>query len=205
MSGINDPVSPSRGDWRPGLPRIDAMTWGLARNWWALELRGIIAILFGLAALFSTFATLRALEIVFAAYMLVDGVFAIVAAIRALAHHERWGLLVLEGVVGIFAGLVAFAIPGLAVLVFVVLVAVWAIVSGIFLTAAAFGLHPTHGRWWMLFSGILSIVWGVLLWLFPAAGAVVLTWWLGGYAIVFGVMMLVLGLRLRSRHVTRTP
>jgi uncharacterized membrane protein HdeD (DUF308 family) len=202
MSDITDPAG---GNWRPGLPRIDAMTSGLARNWWALEIRGLIAILFGLAALFSTFTTLRVLELVFAAYMLVDGIFAIVAAIRAVARHERWGLLVLEGVIGIFAGLLALVIPGLAVLVFITLVAVWAIVSGALLAASAFTLHAAHGRWWMLFSGVISIIWGVLLWLFPAAGAVVLTWWLGGYAIVFGVMMVVLGLRLRRRHVTPAP
>jgi uncharacterized membrane protein HdeD (DUF308 family) len=199
MSGVTDPL----GGVPDGFLRIDAMTGLLARNWWAIVVRGVIAILFGLAALFVTFATLRALELVFAAYLLVDGVFAIVAAVRAATHHARWGWLILEGIVGILAGLIAFAFPGMTILFLVILTAVWAVVSGVFMAASAFRLHATHGRWWLLFSGLVSIAWGVLLYLFPAAGAVVLTWWLGGYAIVFGVMLLVLGFRLRHRHVNR--
>lgn len=179
---------------------MDAMSARLARNWWALLVRGLLAIAFGLYCLVLPIAAIRTLELLFAAYMAVDGVFAIVAAARAAAHHERWGLLILEGIVNFIAAAIALFWPGITVFVFVVMLGVWAIVSGVLLAASAFRLHLAHGRWWMLVSGLISIAWGVLLWLAPLLGAVVLTWWLGIYALAFGVMLLVLAVRLRARH-----
>jgi uncharacterized membrane protein HdeD (DUF308 family) len=177
-----------------------AMNAQLARNWWAIALRGVFAILFGLIALFMPSVTLTALVLLFAAYMLVDGIFAIVAAVRAAAHHERWGWLIFEGIVDLIAGVIAVIWPLITILAFVLLMAAWAIVSGGLLTAAAFRLHATHGRWVMALSGIVSLVWGILLVIWPIVGAVVLTWWVGAYAIVFGVLLLVLAFRLRARH-----
>lgn len=171
----------------------------LARNWWAIALRGVFAILFGLIAFFQPFAAIFSLTLLFAAYMLADGVFAIVAGVRAAAHHERWGLLIVEGVLDLLAGAFALLLPFVAALTFVTVLGIWAVVSGIALTAAAFRLHGSHGRWLMALSGLVSIVWGVLLFLSPFFGALVLTWWLGGYAIAFGVLMLVLAFRLRSQ------
>jgi len=173
---------------------------GLARNWWALVLRGVIAVAFGLVALLAPGLTLETLVLLFGAYALADGVFAIIAAARALAAQERWGLLLLEGFTGIAAGTGAWAVPGLAVVVFVTLVSVWAVISGVLLLAAAFRLDRGHGNWMMGLGGLVSVVWGVLLWLWPVAGAVVLTIWLGAYALMFGLTMVALGLRLRARH-----
>ncbi|MBV9785248.1 MAG: HdeD family acid-resistance protein [Acidisphaera sp.] len=173
----------------------------LAYNWWAVALRGVFAILFGLVALFLPGVTIASLVLLFAVYMLVDGLFAIVSAARAAAHHQRWGLLILEGVVDIIAGAVAFVLPAVTVFVFVTLLGAWAVVSGIAMTIAAFRLHLTHGRWLLLLCGLISVVWGLLLFMFPVAGAVVLTWWLGGYAFAFGIVLLVLSFRLRSRHI----
>jgi uncharacterized membrane protein HdeD (DUF308 family) len=176
------------------------MSEALARNWWAIGLRGLLAIVFGLIALVLPGVTMLSLVIVFAAYALVDGVLAIVAAVRSARRHERWGLLVLEGVVDIAAGVLAFLWPGLTILIFVLLVAAWAIVTGGLMTAAAFRLQLDHGRWWLALGGLASFVYGVLLIIAPLIGALVLTWWLGAYALVFGVFMLVLGFRLRARH-----
>ncbi|HTR17129.1 MAG TPA: HdeD family acid-resistance protein [Acetobacteraceae bacterium] len=187
----------------PGEPpdsRIVAMSALLARNWWAVLLRGIAGILFGLVALALPGITLYTLLLLFAAYMLADGLFAIISGIRAAAHHERWSLLLLEGVLDLAIGLVAAAVPGLTLLVFVSLLAAWALISGIALVIAAFRLHATHGRFLLALSGFASIVWGALLFAFPAVGAVVLTWWLGIYALVFGVLLTVLGFRLRQQH-----
>jgi uncharacterized membrane protein HdeD (DUF308 family) len=187
-----------------GYPRV-RMRAVLVANWWAVALRGAFAILFGLLALFVPGATIGVLVLLYAAYMLADGALAIVAAVRAASHHERWGLLLLEGVVDIVAGLVAFVWPAITVLVFVYLLAVWAVVTGALLLGAAFRLDAAHGRWWMLLGGVLSIVWGVMLFGAPAAGAVVLTWWLGAYSLLFGILLLVLGFSLRSRrHVVST-
>ncbi|MBV9251411.1 MAG: HdeD family acid-resistance protein [Acetobacteraceae bacterium] len=177
----------------------------LARNWWAVELRGIAAIIFGIIALWVPGAVIISLALVFAAYLIVDGVFDIIAAVRAAASHERWGLLLFEGVLDIVMGVIAAVIPGAAVLAFVLITAAWAIVTGGLMTAAAFNLHATHGRWWLALGGIVSIIWGILLILAPMIGAVVLTWWLGAYAIVFGVTLLMLGFRLRNRHTAGPP
>jgi uncharacterized membrane protein HdeD (DUF308 family) len=178
----------------------DHMSAKLAENWWAIALRGVFAILFGLMALFLTGPTIGALVLLFAAYMLVDGIFAIVAGIRAARHHQRWGAFILEGIVDLIAGAIAFFIPIATVLAFVWLSGAWAIVSGCLMLAAVFRLRPTHGKWWLAFGGIVSVIWGVLLFIAPIAGAVVMTWWLGAYALVFGVAVLVLAFRLRRRR-----
>jgi uncharacterized membrane protein HdeD (DUF308 family) len=172
----------------------------LAENWWAIALRGVAGILFGLVALFMTGPTIGALVLLFAAYMLVDGIFAIIAGVRAAAHHQRWGALVFEGVVDLIAAAIAFFMPIATVLAFVWVTGAWAIVSGIMLLVATFRLHRTHGKWLMALGGIVSVIWGVLLFIAPIAGAVVMTWWLGAYALVFGVALLVLAFRLRSRR-----
>ena len=195
MSGITNPVN-----WQPGTSRAPGMTSLLARNWWAIAIRAVAAIVFGMVALLLPAAALSGLVFVFAIYMLVDGAFAIVAGVRAAAHHERWGLLILEGVLDILIGLAALAMPVAAVFAMVMLIGAWGVVSGIVMMVAAFNLHATHGRGWLFFSGLVSLVWGVLLLIDQELGAVVLTIWLGAYALVFGISMLVLAFRLRSRH-----
>jgi uncharacterized membrane protein HdeD (DUF308 family) len=179
--------------------RREAMCAVLAQNWWAVALRGVFAILFGLVALFVTGPTILSLVLFFSAYMLVDGVFGIVAAVRAARQGERWGLLVLEGLANIAVGAIAFLMPGLTVIAFVLLLAAWSLVSGGLMLGAAFRLSKEHGRWWLAFAGIVSIVFGIVLGFAPVMGAVVLTWWLGAYALAFGVVLLVLAFRLRAR------
>jgi uncharacterized membrane protein HdeD (DUF308 family) len=170
-----------------------------------VALRGAFAVLFGLVALMMPGVTIASLVLLFAAYMLVDGVFAIVSAVRAAARHQRWGLLVLEGACDIAAGAIALAWPGITVLTFVFLSAAWAIISGGLMLGAAFRLAKDHGRWWLALGGGVSIVWGLLLITAPGAAAVVMTWCLGGYALMFGTMLLVLGFRLRSRNDAGPP
>ena len=172
----------------------------LARNWWLFTLRGIFAILFGLVALAFPGPTMLSLVILFSAYMLVDGVAGIVSAVRAMRRQEQWGLLIFGGLLSIATGIVAFLWPGLTVLAFVLLVAAWAIVTGGLMTAAGFRLNISHGRWWLVLGGVCSLIYGVLLIAMPLIGAVVLTWWMGAYALVFGISLIILSLRLRSRH-----
>jgi uncharacterized membrane protein HdeD (DUF308 family) len=180
------------------LDRTHAMSQLLAQNWWALALRGVFAIIFALIAFFSPGATLLSLVWVFAAYMLVDGVFEIVAGIRAASENQRWGLLILGGILNILVGIIAFLMPGLTVLFFVTLMAVWSLISGVLMVIAAFKLNPTYGRGWLIFSGIVSVLFGIALLIAPLVGAVVLTWWLGAYALVFGISLLVLAFKLRG-------
>ena len=179
-------------------PQSDAMSSVLARNWWLVALRGLLGILFGLVAFTLPGATMLSLILFFSAYMLVDGVCAIVAAIRAARQQERWGLLVLEGVADIATGVIAFVWPGITLVAFVYLVAVWALISGGLMLMAAFRLNTDHGRWWLVLGGLASLVYGALLIGAPLIGAVVLTWWIGAYALVFGIAMLILGFQLRN-------
>ncbi len=182
----------------PGLSPGAARSSALARNWWAVALRGLFAILFGLAALLLPAVTLGSLVLLFAVYMLTDGVFAIIAGVRAAAHHERWGLLILEGVLNIAAGAAALAVPGVTVVVLVTLLGIWSAVTGVLLIVAAIRLHGGHGRWWLGLSGLVSLLWGIGLNVAPIAGALVLTWWLGLYALAFGFALLIFAIRLRS-------
>ena len=183
-----------------GPARLDAMSAVLARNWWLVALRGLLALLFGIVAFVAPGAFVLSLVLFFAAYMLVDGLFGIVAAVRAAQRHERWGFLLVEGLLDIAVGVAAFLVPAAAVWAFVLLVAAWAILSGGLMIAAAFRLHLHYGRWWLGLGGVISVLFGIALLINPGMSALVLTWWLGAYAVAFGVMLLILGFRLRSRH-----
>lgn len=191
------PSDPSSGTF---MTPSDPMSALLARNWWAVALRGAVAILFGLVALFVPGAVLLTLALLFAAYLLVDGILGMVAAALAASHHARWGLLLFEALVNVAVGAVAAVFPAAAVAGFVLLIGAWALITGVLVIGASMRLHVSHGRWWLAFAGIVSVVWGGLLLMAPFMGAVVLTWWLGAYAIVFGIMLLVLGFRLRGQH-----
>jgi uncharacterized membrane protein HdeD (DUF308 family) len=175
----------------------------LARNWWLFTLRGILGIVFGLVALIFPGPTMLSLVILFSAYMLVDGVAAIVSAVRAMRRRDQWGLLIFEGLLNIAVGILAFLWPGLTVLVFVLLVAAWAIITGALMATAGFRLNFSHGRWWLVLGGLCSLIYGVLLVAMPLIGAVVLTWWMGAYALVFGISLIILSFQLRSRHQDR--
>jgi uncharacterized membrane protein HdeD (DUF308 family) len=183
----------------PETNRLDLLGAVLARNWWAVAIRGVIGIVVGVFALILPATTMLALILLFAAYMLVDGVFAIIAAVRAARRHDRWGLLVLEGVARIAAGVIAVLWPAITVLAFVLLVAAWALISGTLMVLAAFHLNIDYGRWWLVLGGVASLVYGVLLLVAPLIGALVLTWWFGAYALVFGVALLILAFRLKGR------
>jgi uncharacterized membrane protein HdeD (DUF308 family) len=169
----------------------------LAQNWWAIALRGVFAMVFGILAILLPGVTLASLVLLFAAYMLVDGVLAIVAGVRAARQHRQWGLLVLEGIADLAAGAIALAWPLITVVVFVYVLGAWAIVSGGLLWAAALRLNVAHGRWLMALGGVLSVIWGILLLFWPIAGALALTWWLGAYAVIFGISLVALAFRLR--------
>src|ERR1700722_12330889 len=156
----------------------------LARNWWAFVARGIFAILFGLIALFTPGVTMLSLVLVFAAFSVADGVMALIRALHAAGHGERWSILALEGIAGIIIGAAAAALPAVTLVVFVALIAAWAIITGSFMLSAAFEVDADHGRWWLVLGGGASLVFGAALVTAPLMGALVLTWWIGAYAII---------------------
>jgi uncharacterized membrane protein HdeD (DUF308 family) len=189
------------GGWVGEAALIDSMNDVLAVNWWAIALRGVFGILFGLVALIHPLAAMFSLIIVFAAYMLVEGVLGIVAAVRQARRHERWGMLLLEGIVDLIAAAVAFFWPAITVLAFTLLIAGWSIVSGALMLGATFRVKKEHGRWWLALGGVASIIFGALVIIAPLRGALVLTWWVGAYALVFGVSLLVAAFKLRVQNI----
>jgi uncharacterized membrane protein HdeD (DUF308 family) len=185
------------------MERRTVMASELARNWWLVALRGVIGILFGIGAFMWPDATLAALVIVFGAYVFVDGIFAVVAGIGMRRQLSLWWLVLLEGVAGIILGLLTFRSPDTTALVLLTLIAAWSIVSGIFEIATALRLRKLiANEWLMILSGVVSIIFGILLIAQPDAGAIAIVWLLGGYALLFGLLTLMLALRLRGMRDT---
>jgi uncharacterized membrane protein HdeD (DUF308 family) len=168
-------------------------------SWWALVLRGLAAIIFGVLAFIWPRITLTALVIIWGAYALVDGVFAIAAGVKSYGENRRWWVLLIEGILSVIAGVLAFAIPGITALVLLILIGAWAIVTGAFEIAAAIQLRKyVRGEWLLALAGVCSIIFGILLFLNPRAGALAVVWIIGAYAIVFGALLVGLGVRLHS-------
>ncbi len=156
------------------------MTIVLAKNWWALVVRGIAAIIFGVIAFAWPGITLAALVLLFGAYALLDGVMSLVGAVRAVKSHERWGALTFEGVAGIVAAVVTILWPAITALSLVFIIAAWAIITGVFEIVAAVRLRKLiQGEWLLVLSGIASLVFGILITIAPLAGALVLAIWVG--------------------------
>ena len=171
----------------------------LTTNWYLLLLRGILAILFGIATLVMPAVTLVALVALFGAYALVNGVITTVMAIKDRKGNTDWGLWLLYGLVSVAAGVLTFVYPGITAVSLFYLIVAWAIVSGILEIVLAIQLRKViEGEWLMVLGGILSVVFGVLCIVQPAAGALSILWLIGGYAIVFGTLLVVLAFRLRD-------
>jgi uncharacterized membrane protein HdeD (DUF308 family) len=167
-------------------------------NWWTLVLRGVAAVVFGALAFLWPGITLLALVFLFGAYAITDGVFAIAAGLRG-REKERWWLLLIVGILSVIAGILAFALPGMTAFVLLILIAVRAIVTGVFEIVAAIQMRKyITGEWLLALGGVLSSLFGVLLLLNPAAGALAVVWITGVYAIAFGLVQLILGFKLRG-------
>ena len=178
----------------------------LARNWWVLVVRGVLAIVFGLLCFFLPALTLAALVLVFGAYALVDGIFALVSAI-ARQGDRPWWALVIKGIGGMAVGVITFFWPGITALSLLFLIAGWAIGSGALEIATALRLRrQIHGEWLLVLAGAASVVFGILLAIAPGPGALAVLWIIGSYAIVFGVLFIALGVRLRAHwhHLARS-
>ncbi len=167
----------------------------LSRKWWVVALRGLLAILFGIVALVYPGITLLSLALVFGAYAFLDGVFAIGSAIGHGGREAVW--YVLEGILGIAVGIGTVFYPGITAQALVYLVGLWAVLTGIFEVVAGFEL-PFEKDWLLAIAGALSILFGVLMFFNPASGALAIVWLIGIYALLFGVAMLVCGIRLRG-------
>ena len=174
-----------------------------APSWWALALRGLVAILFGLAALFWPGLILTVLIVLFGAYALVDGIFAVIAAFRSSGRGMRRTLLLIEGAIGILFGILALFWPGLTALALIYIIAWWAILSGIArITMAIMLRREIENEWSIAFSGVLSVILGIVLILLPGAGLLAYTWLIGLLALALGIALIYYAFRVRGQRMS---
>jgi uncharacterized membrane protein HdeD (DUF308 family) len=171
----------------------------VARHWWLLLLRGILAIILGVIAISVPGVTALALALIFGAYALLDGIFAVVAALRMSKTSPRWGWLLAEGILGIIFGIVALAFPGITLLLLVFILAGWAIITGATAISTAWRVRKEiRGEWLWIAVGTLSVIFGILVAFEPAYGLLAVVYTFSFYAILTGVTFIGLALRLRS-------
>jgi uncharacterized membrane protein HdeD (DUF308 family) len=171
----------------------------LSYNWWAVALRGLAALIFGLLAFMMPGITLTVLIYWFGAYALWDGIFAIISSIRQREGKKRWWALFLEGLVGVGAGITTFLWPGVTAFVLVYIIAFWALVTGMFEVIAAIHLRKEiEGELFLALSGVLSVIFAIALVFWPGLGAFAILWMIASYSIAFGVLLIFLAVRLRT-------
>jgi uncharacterized membrane protein HdeD (DUF308 family) len=171
----------------------------ITHNWWLYAVRGLVAVVFGILAFTRPEQALQAMVLVFGAFALVDGIFAIFAGIASHRYFERWWAVLLEGVAGIVIGLLTFFWPNITALAFLYIIAAWALITGIFEIVAAIQFRRViTGEWMLILGGLLSVIFSVLLIVFPAAGAVSVIWMIGIYAIFFGISEIIFAFRLHD-------
>jgi uncharacterized membrane protein HdeD (DUF308 family) len=172
----------------------------IADHWWVLLLRGIIGVIFGALFILYPGITLLALLYLFGAYALVDGVFALIQALRLGVHSDRWWPLIIEAIIGVLVGIAFFRFTDTSATVVAFIIAVWAIATGILEIVAAFRFGADGGGapWLLGLGGVLSIIVGVIFAVAPIQGLLAWVWVIGVYAIIFGVMLIFWSFRVRG-------
>jgi uncharacterized membrane protein HdeD (DUF308 family) len=171
----------------------------LKRHWWVVVLRGIAAIVFGILAFVYPGLTIAVLVLFFGAWVLVDGVFRVIGAIGGRATDPEWGWHLVIGILGIVIGLLTFHAPAITALALVIYIAAWALMIGATEIAVAIKLRrEIKGEWFLILMGLVSILFAVMLLWNPIPGALALVWLIGSYAIVFGILAIIFGIRLRG-------
>jgi len=170
----------------------------LKRSWWVLLLQGLAAVLFGVLASVWPGITVTTLVLLFGAYALVDGVSAVVGSLIHRKEYEDWWLVLLGGLSSVVAGILALVLPGITALSLLFLIAAWALVTGVLSIVTAIQIRKEiEGEWLMILGGIASVLFGLVAFVRPAAGALSLIWVIAIYAIIFGVLQVLLAFRAR--------
>ena len=178
----------------------------LAYNWWTVALRGVLAIVVGLLAFFFPDITLAVLIALFGVFALLEGAFLIISGIRFRHEQKRWWVLILQGIIGIGAGIIAFVAPMATAIALLYLIASWAIISGIIEIVAAIRLRKEmKGEWMLILDGIITILFGLFLVLVPGAGLLAWIWMIGAFKLVSGILLLLLAFRLRKEEKELSP
>src|SRR6478736_241332 len=178
----------------------------LKRHWWVPVLRGIAAVVFGVMAFVYPGLTVAVLVLLFGAWVLVDGIFRVVGALGHRGSDKEWGFDLVIGIMGIIIGFLTFHAPRITALALIIYIAAWALMIGATEIALAIKLRrEIKGEWFLVLMGLLSIAFAVLLLWNPLAGAAALIWIIAWYAVIFGVLGIFLGFRLRSLPTLPTP
>jgi uncharacterized membrane protein HdeD (DUF308 family) len=171
----------------------------LSQYWWVLLLRGVLAIAFGVVAYAWPGLTLATLVMFFAAFVLVDGVFDVFHAFSGRKENDHWWVLLLEGLLGIAFGVITWSNPAVTVVVLLLFIAFWAMATGILRVVMAIRLRKEiEGEWWLILSGLASVLFAVIVMARPAAGAMAMLWVIAAWSIVVGVFLVILAFRARS-------
>ena len=180
----------------------------MSRHWWWLALRGLIAIVFGALALLWPQRALLSLVLAFGAFALVDAFFTLIWGLISMGSYDRWWVIRRGAVAGFIIGLLAFFWPGKTAVVLMYSIAAWALITGVLEIMATIPLPDVIAGKQMLFFlyGILSVLFGALLFIIPSTGALSLVWVIGYYTLFMGIMLIILGFRLRGlqRHIQAT-
>lgn len=171
----------------------------LSKNWWKFVARGVCAIVFGVLAFAWPGITLLTLVILFGVFALIDGIFSIITAISMRKTMEDWWVLLLKGLAGISIGLITYFAPGVTAFALILYIAVWSLVTGVLELVVAIRLRKVvQGEFWLILSGIASIAFAFLLLARPGVGALSILWIIAIYAIIFGILLVALGFKLRG-------
>lgn len=171
----------------------------IARNWSWVLLRGLVALIFGLLTMFNPGIALITLVLLYGAFAFADGVFEVVSVIANRGREPHWVAVLIAGLAGILVGIITFVAPGVTATVLLLLIGAWAVITGVLeITAAIRMRREISGEWWLMLAGVLSVIFGVLLFARPAAGALAVVLWIGAYAIIVGIVRIALAFRLRS-------
>ena len=175
----------------------DGLNQLLEGRWWALVLRGLVSLLFGIACFVSPRVVGTSLVLLFAIFSIIDGLFGLGASAGAARRGERWGWLAVESVASIVIGVMLLTMPVVTLTVLFYIMAVKAAITGVFLLLSSIRLDGAHGRGLMALSGVINVGFAVILFMSPMLGLKILLWWIGLWAILIGLVMLLLGVKLK--------
>lgn len=175
------------------------MLQALAKSWWIVLIRGVVAVLLGLMLWFRPESSLAVLVLFFGAWMLVDGVFTVVASIVGRKEQEDWGWMLVSGIMSVILGVLTLRAPGITAIVLVLYVAVWAMMLGISQIALGWRIRKeTRDEWMLYLGGAVSLLFGISVLWNPGAGALSIVWMIALFALLFGISLIVLSLRLKG-------
>lgn len=171
----------------------------LAKHWWAILIRGIVAVLFAILLVTATGFTLNVLIILLGLYLLLDGLFAVIASLVAASKHKSWWLLLLEGIVSVAAGIFVFALPTLTLVILVYLVAAWAIITGLLeFVASLIATWALPGKIFLGVTGVISVILGIIIFLYPVISLEAMIWLVAIYALVVGLTLIIFSFKLKA-------